>query len=245
MDPMENQIHIQDKMRSRSKLQTYSDLVVGKRGLIPLIKYELIQMCAAWVPGALGLFLRSKLYPRLLGSCGRACVFGMGVTLRHPHKIHLGDGCVIDDHALLDAKGENNEGIRMGEGCFIGRNSILSCKNGNILLGDQVNLGFHCEIFSGSTVTLGDNCLLAAYSYLVGGGHDFENCDGDVLDSEHVSKGIELEKGVWIGAGVQVLDGTHLGEGCIIGAGGVVTADVEARAIATGIPARIRRHRDA
>ena len=37
--------------------------------------------------GALGLFLRSRLYPLILGRVGRNVVFGANVTLRHPHKM--------------------------------------------------------------------------------------------------------------------------------------------------------------
>ena len=42
---------------------------------------------ASWVPGALGLVLRSTMYRWILGSVGRNVVFGVNVTLRHPHKI--------------------------------------------------------------------------------------------------------------------------------------------------------------
>ena len=52
-----------------------------------------------------GLVLRKRLYPWLLGSCGRNVVFGQNVVLRHPHKIHIGSNVVIDDNCLLDAKG--------------------------------------------------------------------------------------------------------------------------------------------
>ena len=50
----------------------------------------------------------------LLGACGRNVVFGQHVVLRHPHKIRIGDDVVIDDHCLLDAKGESNGGIAIG-----------------------------------------------------------------------------------------------------------------------------------
>ena len=43
----------------RSKVDKYRELVVGQPGLWPLIKYELVMLVASWVPGALGLFLRS------------------------------------------------------------------------------------------------------------------------------------------------------------------------------------------
>ena len=98
----------------RSKVGKYRELVVGQRGLWPLVRYELVMLLASWVPGALGLFLRSKLYPLILGGVGRNVVFGVNVTVRHPHKIVIGDHVVIDDQCCLDAKGTDNRGILIG-----------------------------------------------------------------------------------------------------------------------------------
>ena len=159
----------------KSSRAKYAELVVGRPGLGALLKYELIVMFAQSWPGALGLAMRKALYPMLLGSCGRNVVFGQNVVLRHPHKIHIGSNVVIDDNCLLDAKGESNRGIRIGDGVFIGRNTILSCKNGDIELGDGANIGFNCEVFSASRVTIGKSVLMAAYSYVIGGDHDFSD----------------------------------------------------------------------
>mgnify|MGYP003345031875 CR=1 FL=1 len=100
----------------RSKADKYRELFIGRPGLGPLLAYELAMMVASHVPGALGLFLRSKIYPLILGSVGRNVVFGVHVTLRHPHKIHIGDNVVIDDLCCLDAKGADNAGIMIGNG---------------------------------------------------------------------------------------------------------------------------------
>jgi serine acetyltransferase len=110
-------------------------------GLGALLAYEAAMLLASWVPGALGLVLRSKMYPMILGSVGRNVVFGVNVTLRHPHKIHIGDNVVIDDLCCLDAKGTDNQGITIGNGVFVGRNTILSCKNGDIIIEDRANIG--------------------------------------------------------------------------------------------------------
>ena len=221
---------------SRAK---YSALVVGRPGLGALFKYELVIMVAQARPGAFGLFARKLLYPALLGSCGRNVVFGQNVVLRHPHKIHIGSNVVIDDNCLLDAKGESNRGIRIGDGVFVGRNTILSCKNGDIELGDGANLGFNCEIFSASRVALGRNVLVAAYSYVIGGDHDFSDRSKPVLEQRRTSAGVTIGDGVWMGAGAKILDGVTLGDGAVIGAGAVVRDDVPAAAIAVGIPARV------
>lgn len=230
--------------RRGSALQKYQDLVVGSRGLGRLLLYEAVVTLTSWVPGALGLVLRRLAYPWLLGKVGRNVTFGQGVVLRHPHKIRLGDDVVVDDLVLLDAKGESNRGIDVGSGVFLGRGTILSCKDGDIELGDHVNIGFQSEVFSGSRVKVGAHGLFAAYTYLVGGGHAFERVDVPVVDQERVSRGIELGENVWLGTGAKVLDGSRIGDNVVVGANAVVAGDLPEGVIAVGIPARVLRRRD-
>lgn len=217
----------------------YSALVVGRSGWGALIKHELVIGLAQARAGAIGFALRKTLYPLLLGSCGNNVVFGQNVVLRHPHKIHIGSNVVVDDNCLLDAKGDTNSGIRIGSGVFVGRNTILSCKNGDIELGDGANLGFNCEVFSASRVTIGRGVLIAAYAYVIGGDHDFSDPSTTVLDQPRVSAGVSIGDGVWIGAGAKILDGVDVGQHAVIGAAAVVRESVPASAIAVGIPARV------
>jgi acetyltransferase-like isoleucine patch superfamily enzyme len=221
---------------SRAK---YAELVVGRQGLGPLLKHELIITLTQARAGALGLVLRKALYPWLLGSCGRNVVFGQNVVLRHPHKIHIGSNVVIDDNCLVDAKGESNQGIRIGDGVFIGRNTILSCKNGDIDIGDHANIGFNCEVFSASRVSIGPSVLMAAYVYVIGGDHDFSDASKSVLAQPRTSSGVSIAEGVWTGAGARILDGVTIGPHAVIGAGAVVREDVPGWAVAAGVPARI------
>ena len=223
----------------KSSRAKYVELVVGRPGSGALLKYELVVMLAQARAGAFGLALRKALYPLLLGSCGHNVVFGQNVVLRHPHKIHIGSNVVVDDNCLLDAKGESNRGIRIGDGVFVGRNTILSCKNGDIELADGANLGFNCEIFSASRVTVGRSVLMAAYAYVIGGDHDFSDPSASVLSQARTSIGVSIGDGVWIGAGAKILDGVAIGEHAVIGAGAVVRETISPRAIAVGVPARV------
>ena len=237
---------IQQALRDarRSALEKYQDLVVGSRSPWRLLAYELAVTLTSWVPGALGLVLRRLAYPPLLGRCGRNVTFGQGVVLRHPAKIRLGDDVVVDDLVVLDAKGTSNEGITAGDGVFLGRGTILSCKDGDIVLGDHVNIGFHSEVFSASKVTVGRHGLFAAYTYLVGGGHAFDQAGVPILEQERTSKGIALGENVWLGTGVKVLDGVRIGRDVVVGAGAVVTSDLPDGVIAAGVPARVVRARE-
>jgi len=217
----------------------YSALIVGRPGWGALLKYELVVLYSQMIPGALGLALRKTLYPLLLGSCGKNVVFGQNVVLRHPHKIHIGSNVVIDDNCLLDAKGESNRGIHIGDGVFVGRNSILSCKDGDIELGAGANIGFNCEVFSASRVTIGAGVLMAAYAYVIGGDHDFSDPAKSVLDQTRTSSGVAIGDGAWLGAGAKVLDGVTIGSHAVIGAGAVVRGAVPDHAVAVGVPARV------
>jgi acetyltransferase-like isoleucine patch superfamily enzyme len=223
----------------RSSRDKYAELVVGRPGLAALLKYETIVTLAQSCPGALGLALRRALYPSLLGACGRNVVFGQNVVLRHPHKIRIGSNVVIDDNCLLDAKGDSNRGIQIGSGVFVGRNTILSCKNGDIDIADGANIGFNCELFSASRVSIGQNVLMAAYAYIIGGDHDFSDPTTSVLEQTRTSAGVSIGDGAWIGAGAKVLDGVTVGAHAVIGAGAVVRTDVDAGAVAVGVPARV------
>ena len=237
-----NQIpRVQDELSRPgvSARDKYATLIIGKPGWGALIAYEVVVLFSQSIPGALGLALRKRLYPLLLGTCGRNVVFGQNVVLRHPHKIHIADNVVIDDNCLIDAKGESNAGIRLASGVFIGRNTILSCKNGDIELAEGANVGFNCEIFSASRVHIGRNALIAAYCYLIGGDHDFRDSSRAVLDQGRTSAGITVGDGAWLGAGAKILDGVEIGAHAVIGAGAVVRESVPERATAVGVPARI------
>jgi acetyltransferase-like isoleucine patch superfamily enzyme len=204
-----------------------------------------VQQLSQNVAGAMGFALRSIMFPWLLGACGRNVIFGQNVVLRHPHKIRIGDNVVIDDNCLIDAKGETNNGISIGSGVFIGRNTILSCKNGDIEVADGANIGFNCEIFSASRVSIGRDTLLAAYCYVIGGDHDFSDVSEAILAQGRRSIGVWVGSGAWLGAGAKVLDGVTIGNRAIVGAGAVVRDAVPDAAVAVGVPARVIGQRDA
>ena len=243
--PKEESLRIQEELfrEDRSARQKYQELIIGKRGWLALLKYELVILFASWVPGVLGLVLRGFLYRLLLGSVGRGVVFGTNVVLRHPHKIHLGNNIVIDDNCVLDAKGSENEGIFIKDGVFVGRNTILYCKDGDIRIGRGSNISFNCEIFSANTVRVGENVQIAAYAYLNGGDHGFDRTDIAVLQQKRIGRGLVVGDNVWIGAHVTVLDGVTIGRDAIVAAGAVVNKDLPPLSIAGGLPAQVLRMR--
>jgi acetyltransferase-like isoleucine patch superfamily enzyme len=84
---------------------------------------------------------------------------------------------------------------------------------------------------------------MAAYSYVIGGDHDFSDPAASVLAQPRTSAGVEVGDGVWIGAGAKILDGVTIGDRAIVGAAAVVRESVPSLAVTVGVPARVVSHR--
>lgn len=231
-----------------SAVTRYQDVVVGHRSLRATAYYEWC-MWFAWVPGALGLFLRKAFWPRLFGSCGKEVAFTANIILRHPHRIHLGDRVVMSEGCILDARNQDsNHVISLGEDVILSNNVMVSCKNGTVNIGARTGINAqtiiqstnHCPVTIGADVIIGPQC------YIVGGG----NYNIDRLDIPIWRQGIKddggiiIENDVWLGANVTVLGGVKIETGSVAGAGSIITKPVPARAVCVGQPARVMRFRD-
>lgn len=227
----------------KSRLRQYQDLIIGNRSMWFLAKYEIITLLFSRMPGALGIFLRKIFYPMIMGEVGKGVVFGADVWLRHPMKIQIGDGTIVDDGALLDAKGSENRGIRIGRNCYIGRGSVLSCKEGDITLEDYANISTWCNISSNSSIVIGKKTLLGPYTSIFATMHNFDDPGKDILDQGWSSEGVRVGRNCWLGARVSVLDGVEIGDNTIVGTGAVVTKSLPGNVIAMGTPAEPKKER--
>lgn len=239
-DVPESTLHDQLTDSSKSAFSKYQDLALGTDSLWYLFKFEIIMLLASWVPGALGLVLRKFFYPMILGQVGRNVIFGQGAVIRHGLKIKLGDNVVIDDGAVLDAKGGSNTGIDIGNDTIISRSVVLSCKNGDISIGEHCTVGINSVIHAmkDSDVSIGNDVLIGAFCYFIGSGpYGSAQLDVPFKQQGMVSKGgIVVADNVWFGSHVQVLDGTTVSTGSIIAASTVVNKNVAEYDVVAGVP---------
>ena len=119
-------------------------------------------------------------------------------------------------------------GAMIGARCSLGQNVVVI--NGT-RIGDNVKIQNNVSVYEG--VELEDDVFC-------GPSMVFTNVSNP---RSHVSRKAEyrrtlVRRGASIGANATVLCGTTLGEYCLIGAGAVITRDVPAYALMTGVPAR-------
>lgn len=221
----------------------YAALMYGPVPRGRALLQEALTTLLGGVSGAAGLALRAALYRGFFAECGHKVVIGRNVTFRHACKIHLGDGVVVDDGAMVDAKGDGNDGVRLGAGVYVGRNSILYCKGGSIHCCAGVNFGANCTAFSSNLLEIGAGTMIGAYSYFLSGGeYDPQSpvpfCDQDGMRTQGP---LRIGANCWIGARVTVLDAACVGTHCVLGAGTVVTRPVPDHSLVLGVPGRVVR----
>ena len=232
------------RRKGESAWAAYRRLQYGQSGLLYILWAEFLAVFVGPLPGALGLAVRKALYPTLFKKCGKGCLFGRNPVLRHAEKIELGDGVTLDDDVTLDAKGEGNEGIRVGSGCYIGKRTIVYCKGGDIELGAKVNVSSNCQLYSGRRLEVGEGTVVAAYCYLLSGGHYRTEAGAEPFCEQGGNEGAAVTSvgpDNWLGAGTVVVNGARTGRHVVAAAGSVVRGTVEDGVLVAGAPASVKK----
>jgi acetyltransferase-like isoleucine patch superfamily enzyme len=139
--------------------------------------------------------------------------------------------------------------ISIGEGCRISAASTFSGRSSSnpppqLIIGDNVDIGWQTTISAGRRVIIGDNVRIAGRAFLAGyPGHPLEARAraAGAPDLDEQTGDIILEDDVWLGLGVTVTARVRIGRGTIVAAGSVVTKDLPPFVLAGGVPARVLR----
>jgi len=141
--------------------------------------------------------------------------------------------------------------IRLGRDCRLSGQSTLigrtDTANPELVVGDNVDIGWQTTISVGTRVEIGDNVRLAGRCMLAGfPGHPMDPAAraAGAADTADQIGDIILERDVWLATGVMVMAGVRIGHGTVVAAGSVVTRDLPPMVLAAGAPARVVRQLD-
>jgi acetyltransferase-like isoleucine patch superfamily enzyme len=154
--------------------------------------------------------------------------------------LELGAGTIVSTGAVVFA------GTRVGAGVILGDQT---CVRERCELGDEVVVGRGSLVENDTTIgrrtKIQANAYVTAYSLLE---EDVfiapcvvttnDNFMGRTEQRHALRKGPTVRRGARVGGGAVLLPGIEVGEEAFVGAGAVVIADVPARAVVVGNPAR-------
>ncbi len=145
------------------------------------------------------------------------------------------------------------DGVEFGEGVVVQAfTNLYGCT-----IGDETRIGPFVEIQSDATI--GARCKISSHTFICSGveigdevfvGHGVVFVNDKYPRATTSQGGLQaetdwdllrtvIERGASIGSGAVILGGVTVGERAIVGAGAVVTRDVPAGEVVTGLPARI------
>lgn len=146
---------------------------------------------------------------------------GASVFIDHNVKFQrFSQNISVDDLVIV------KEGARV---CACNRDAIIS-------IGKRSTIGFHTFIFSSERITIGSDCLIAPFVYLVDSNHNTRRAEKINLQGNSTSP-IKIEDDVWLASNVTVLKGVTIGKGAIIAANSLVNSNVPEYEIWGGSPA--------
>jgi acetyltransferase-like isoleucine patch superfamily enzyme len=137
-------------------------------------------------------------------------------------------------------RGEAHAGDRLGIRSSTARVEISVASDGELRLGDDVQIDHGASIGVTSRITIGHGCRIGAHVQIMD--NNFHHLQLHLRDEIPPSRDVTIGDNVWIGPMAIVLPGTTIGAGSVVGPRSVVSSSVPPRSFATGLPATVVRH---
>lgn len=129
--------------------------------------------------------------------------------------------------------------IIVGRRCTLSRGVMIYAHGACVEIGDDTFVGPWTIVSAKAGVRIGPHGLIAERVSIRDQDHDIHGArDAPIGAAGYRSAPILIGDDVWIGAGAAVLKGVSIGPGAVVAANAVVVADVAARDIVGGVPAR-------
>ncbi len=183
---------------------------------------ELLDLASVHAPGdnERDVRMRRAVWRALAKRFGHGVRIGRGAIARHPETFEIGDGVVIGEQAFIQGRFDGR--CVIGDYAWLGPQSYFDARD--LVLGEYVGWGPGARV--------------------LGSQHTGLPVDVPVIQTDLRIEPVRVGDWADIGVNAVLMPGITIGRGAIVGAGAVVTQDVPAFAIVTGVPARFARWRD-
>jgi acetyltransferase-like isoleucine patch superfamily enzyme len=163
-------------------------------------------------------------------------------VVEHYGKVSLPESTIAEPLSVVFV-GERGS-LTLGERNTIYPGATIRIDQGWMTTGTEVSFGSGCHIYEPrGGLTIGDYSMIAGGVLICGVNHGHASRDIPMRHQEAQAGPIAIGRDVWIGMGAIILPGVTIGDGAIVAAGAVVSADVPAGAVVSGVPARFVKSR--
>ena len=169
--------------------------------------------------GARSVASREPLLPAEIGAGAKVCAGAVIVA-----------GAVVGEGAVIGDQSHVRERAVIGEQSVVGRGSAV---DNDVRVGARVRIQTGCYLTAFSVVE--DDVFVAPGVTLTNDDTMGRHGPG------HELRGATLRRACRVGGGAVLVPGVEVGEEAFVAAGAVVAADVPARAVVMGVPARVVR----
>lgn len=107
----------------------------------------------------------------------------------------------------------------------------------NTYVGANFYANFDCTILDVSTVTIGDNCMLAPGVHIYTATHPLDPTERN--SGKEFAKPVKIGNNCWIGGRAVINPGVTLGDNVVVASGAIVTKSFPDNVVIGGNPARI------
>jgi acetyltransferase-like isoleucine patch superfamily enzyme len=164
------------------------------------------------------------------------------------------NGVSISPEAII--RMDRHSRLQIGQGALIGPYTILDLLSdplGKVTTPSIIRIGERTAInefnnirASGGEIQIGRSCLLSQYVSIIGSNHGMQRgVSPRDQPWDTTRQGVKIGNDVWIGTHAVILPGTVIGSGCVIAAGAVVNCSIPDNTVAAGIPATVKKFREA
>jgi acetyltransferase-like isoleucine patch superfamily enzyme/broad specificity phosphatase PhoE len=203
---------------------------------LKLLAYQAFAFCRILKAKCYVLWLRTMFH-----SIGSHVFIYPHIFFKDPHKIRIGDECIVRRGVTLNGRSKGTVGISLGTGVTIRESCYLDAYEGKIVLDDYCGIGHRCIIGGHGGLYVGKYSLIGGMTYIIPSNHVFTEPTMPFMLQGESRRGIRIGANVWIGAGCIILDGVDIGDNSVIGAGSLVSNSIPSGVVAFGSPAKVRR----
>lgn len=187
----------------------------------------------------LDYFIGSFWAKKLLRSVGGRCQIHRSVKYWNPSKIIIEDDCEIRHGVFLDARSQEEVGIKIGSQSRIKDYVGVAAYGGQIILGNNVLVGRCCTIFGHGDIFIDRYTMLAPNVSVLSSNHLTALNGKPFQEQGEVCRSVHIQENVWIGANVTILAGSIIESNVVVAAGAVVTGYLKSGCLYAGVPAKL------